>query len=219
MNRLALVLSLAALPALAQAGEISGNYLEARTCQIYTGPCFANAEINLTGKDALMAWNIAEGKRGDVDLSGLSVVVVVTASDTLADRGVNDPKQIKSAIIVDEKATAEQRDALVAFAKEHAGRATDKVVRIDAAPIEMSLDTIELTGSLKAGNSVKLVTRKCGEKDCICCNEIAYYPPLAQVTNFAPGVAIEGQFTGKGLGTNWSVPQSRSAYMGTFNYE
>src|SRR5687767_11399105 len=199
MKHLLVVLALAAMPALADAGEISGNYLEARTCQIYTGPCFANAEINLTGKDALMAWNIEEGKQGEVDLAGLSVVVVVTASDTLANGGVNDPKEIKSAIIVDAKATAEQREALVAFAKEHAGRATEKVARIDSAPIEMSLDTLNLTGSLTAGNSVKLVTRKCGQKDCICCNEEAYYPPLAQVTNFAPGVAVEGSFSGRGL--------------------
>jgi hypothetical protein len=143
----------------------------------------------------------------------------MTASDTLADKGVNDPKEIKSAIIVDDKANAQQRAALIAFAKDHAGRGAETVVRVDSAPIEMSLDTAKLTGSLKAGDSLKLVTRKCGEKDCICCNETAYYPPLAQVTHFAPGVATEGQFTGKGLGTTWSVPGSRSAYMGTFNYE
>lgn len=219
MHKLVLALAVAALPALANAGEISGNYLEARTCQIYTGPCFANAEINLVGKEALMAWNIEEGAKDGVDLSGLSVVVVVAGSGTLADKGVNDPKTIKSVIIVDSKATSEQRDALIAFAKDHAGRGAEKVVRIDSAPIEMSLDTVKLTGSLKAGSTVKLVTRKCGEKDCICCNETAYYPPLAQVTNYAPGVAIEGSYSGKGLGGTWSVPDSRSAYMGTFNYE
>lgn len=219
MHKVALVLALAALPALASAGEISGSYMEARTCQIYTGPCFANAEINLVGKDALMAWKIEEGTREGVDLAGLSVVVVLTASDTLADRGVNDPKEIKSAIIVDEKATKAQREALIAFAKEHAGRGAEKVVRVDVSPIEMTLDTLSLTGSLTAGDSVKLVTRKCGEKDCICCNETAYYPPLAQVTHFAPGVAVEGSYSGRGLGTSWSFPESRSAYMATFDYE
>ena len=218
MHKLALALALAALPALANAGEISGSYLEARTCQIYTGPCFANAEINLVGKEGVMAWNIEQGARDGVDLSGLSVVVVVAGSGTLADKGVNDPKTIKSLIIVDERATSQQRDALVAFAKDHAGRGAETVVRVDAAPIEMSLDTLELKGKLQAG-SVKLTTRKCGKMDCICCNETAYYPPLAQLTHFAPGVAIEGSFTGKGLGGTWSVPGSRSVYMGTFNYE
>ena len=222
MRQLFATLSLIAVslaPSLVAAEEISGSYMEARTCQVYTGPCFANAEVNLTGKDALMAWNIEEGTKGGVDLSGLSVVLVVAASDTFAFEGVNDPKSMKSAILVDDKASEEQREALIAFAKEHAGRAGKNVVRIDSSPISMSLDTGSLQGNLKAGKAVKLVTRKAKKGDCICMNEVAYYPPLTQVTNFAAGVATEGEFTGKGLGTSWSVPQSRSAYMGTFTFE
>ncbi len=222
MRHLFAILSLIAafsLPSLGAAEEISGSYMEARTCQVYTGPCFANAEVNLTGKDALMAWNIKEGKKGGVDISGLSVVMVVAASDTFAFEGVNDPKSMKSAILVDEKASNEQREALVAFAKEHSGRAGKYVVRVDSSPITMSLDTGSLSGKLQAGKSVKLITRTAKKGDCICMNEVAYYPPLTRVTNFAAGVATEGEFTGKGLGTNWSVPQSRSAYMGTFAFE
>lgn len=222
MRRLFATLSLIAVslaPSLVAAEEISGSYMEARTCQVYTGPCFANAEVNLTGKDALMAWNIEEGKKGGVDLAGLSVVLVVAASDTFGFEGVNDPKSMKSAILVDDKASEEQREALIAFAKEHAGRAGKNVVRIDSSPISMSLDTDTLQGKLQAGKAVKLVTRKAKQGDCICMNEVAYYPPLTQVTNFAAGVATEGEFSGKGLGTSWSVPQSRSAYMGTFTFE
>ena len=216
---LSFLLSALAVPAIVSAEDVSGIYLEARTCQVYTGPCFANAEVNLTGKDAMMAWKLEEGKRAGVDLSGLSVVLVMTGSDTLGFEGVNDPKELKSAILVDDKASAEQREALISFAKEHAGRAGKNVVRVDSAPISMSLNTSTLVGKLEAGKSVKLATRRAHKGDCICMNEIAYYPPLTQVTNFAPGVATEGEFTGKGLGTSWSVPESRSAYMGTFTYE
>jgi hypothetical protein len=222
MRHLFAVLSLFAAvlaPSFAAAEDVSGIYMEARTCQVYTGPCFANAEVNLTGKDALMAWNIEDGKKSGVDISGLSVVLVLAASDTLAFEGVNDPKQMKAAILVDEKASEEQREALIAFAKEHAGRAGKNVVRVDSAPITMSLDTGTLKGNLKAGKSVKLITRKARQGDCICMNEVAYYPPLTQLTNFATGVATEGEFSGKGLGTSWSIPQSRSAYIGTFTYE
>ena len=67
--------------------EISGIYLETRTCQVYTGPCFANAESAIAGKDAVMAWNIEEGKHRGVDLTGLSVVVCMTGDATL---GFND---------------------------------------------------------------------------------------------------------------------------------
>jgi hypothetical protein len=207
------------LPALACAGEISGKYLETRTCQVYTGPCFANAETALAGREAVMAWSIEEGHRGAVDLAGLSVVLVLRADDTLGHQGLDDAKSIRSAIIVDEKGTAEQRAALVEFAKDHAGKAGQEIVRVDAAPISMSLDTADLRGNLAAGKMVKLSTRKARATDCICTNEVAYYPPLAKVERFAAGVSIEAEYKGRGLGTQWSTPGSRSAYMGEFVYE
>ena len=40
---------------------ISGNYLEVRSCDVYTGPCFANAEMGLTGKEGILVWSIREG--------------------------------------------------------------------------------------------------------------------------------------------------------------
>src|SRR5688500_4273294 len=128
---LTLALLVAAVPAFA-ANSITGTYLESRTCQVYTGPCFANAETAMAGREAVMAWNIEDGQQSGVDLAGLSVVMVVRGNDTLGHKGLNDPTELKSAIIVDEKASEEQRVALVAFAKQHAGRAGNEVVRVDA---------------------------------------------------------------------------------------
>jgi hypothetical protein len=201
-----------------EARTVSGSYLEARTCQVYTGPCFANGEVNLTGKDALMAWNIAKGSHAGVDLSGLSVVLALRADNTLGHQGINDAKEFKSLIIVDERADESQRAALAEFAREHSGRAGEAVVRVENAPIQMSLDVLELTGRLEAGKNVKLVTRAARPGDCICSNESAYYPPLTKVENCAPGVAIEGEFSGAAIGSKWSIPDSRSAYMATFRY-
>jgi hypothetical protein len=212
-----LTLALVAAPA-AAADSVSGTYLESRTCQVYTGPCFANAETALAGRDAVMAWNIEQGTKNNVSLAGLSVVMIVRGNDTLAYQGVEDPKELKSAVIVDAKASAAQRDALIAFVKEHTGRAGKEIVRVDAAPIEMCLDSAELKGSLKAGDCVKLTTRKARPGDCICSNEVAFYPPLAKVNRFAPGVAVEAEYKGTGLGTTWSNPESRSVYMGEFTY-
>ena len=118
----------------------------------------------------------------------------------------------------DAKASAAQKEALVAFAKEHAGRAGREVVRVDAAPITMSLDSVELNGELKAGEIARIKTRKAKPGDCICSNEVQFYPPLAKINRFAAGVAIEAEFKGHGLGATWSTPESRSVYMGEFNY-
>src|SRR5688500_8474493 len=113
---LTLALVAAAVPAFA-ADSITGTYLESRTCQVYTGPCFANAETAMAGREAVMAWNIEDGTQGGVDLAGLSVVMVVRGNDTLGHKGLDDPTELKSAIIVDDKATDAQRQALVPFAK------------------------------------------------------------------------------------------------------
>ncbi len=218
---LALAVSLfaAAGSASAATGLVKGVYLETRTCQVYTGPCFANAESGLAGRDAIMAWHIDQGVHDGVELNGLSVVVVVNASDTLGFQGLDNADQVRSVIVLDERANPVQREALLRFAKSHAGKAADEVVRVDTRPISMSLNLGTLQGELSAGKEVKLSTRQAKEGDCICSNEVAYYPPLARVEHFVPAVTVEGAFQGRGLGSRWSTPESRSAYMATFSYE
>src|SRR5436309_3739058 len=85
-----------------QAAGISGQYVEARTCDVWTGACFANAEMNLGGKHAVMAWKVDKGQLDNVKLDGLSVVAVVAASDTL---GLEQTGPAKAVLIVDSKAT------------------------------------------------------------------------------------------------------------------
>lgn len=219
MHACAFVFSLSAAVAQAEkTDKIEGFYLESRTCQVYTGPCFANSEFGLTGNDAIMAWHIQKGSHAESDLTGLSVVVVLHAGETLASGGLDAATQLKSVVFVDDKATESQRVALLDFAKRQAGKAGHAVVRVESLPIKMSFDDLSLEGRLEAGNVVKMATRKARDGDCICSNEVAYYPPLASVKFFAPGVAKEAEFSGRGLGTQWSMPNSRSSYMGLFTF-
>src|SRR5262245_30885628 len=116
MNRTFLLAAIASLVVLApvEAAGVSGLYVEARTCDIWTGPCFANAEYGLSGHNAILAWKIDRGEFDNVALDGLGVVAVIAASDTL---GVKQTGPAKAVLIVDERATTAQRDALVRFAK------------------------------------------------------------------------------------------------------
>ena len=79
MGAAALVSSAASIPA----DGLTGNYIEARTADVYTGPCFANGEIEMNGREAVFAWKIAGGSWGGVNLAGLAVVGVVHAEHTL----------------------------------------------------------------------------------------------------------------------------------------
>ena len=82
---------------------------------------------------------------------------------------------------------------LVELAKKQAGKAGKNVARVSDSPITMTLDPATLRGNLTAGKSVKLQTRAARPGDCICSNESAYYPPLARVENFAPGVTLQSK--------------------------
>jgi hypothetical protein len=212
------LIALVAAPA-ALAGDLKGDYLETRTCDVYIGPCFANGQVGLTGNDAMMAWNIERGSYDGVKLAGLKVVVVTTATDTLGFGGTLavKPKKIRSIVIVDDKATPTQRDALVSFATRYASH-SGKILKVVSAPIDMTADHFELVGTLKAGKFAEITTRKLHKGDCVCSNEVTFYPPLCEVKNAVPAYTVAGKFAGPGLGTAWSNPGTRSAFLASFSY-
>ena len=219
LSILAIVLvALAAPAAPAFAAPLSGDYLETRTCDVYTGPCFANAQSGLCGQQAILAWSIDQGDYRGVDLSGMKVVVSVLASDTLGFGGGLQlaPDPIQWVVYVDERGTESQREALLEFAKERAPKLKGEVVRVEPIAIEMSLDHVEMVGELKAGKKVLLKTRKLRKGDCVCTNETAFYPPLAEVENSEPAYTVDGEFSGRGLGCTWSNSRTRSSYLATF---
>jgi hypothetical protein len=195
----------------------SGIYLESRTCDVYTGPCFANAQTGQAGRQALLAWSIERGDLDGVDLTGLNVVMAVRANDTLgfADKlSADDPT--KSVVLVDERADEAQRLALVEFAKRQAGQVAGKVVRVAPLAIEIEVDSSRKVARLKAGDEASLETRAVRSCDCVCSNESVYYPPLSEVASSSPAVTVDGGFGGHGLGDRWANPGTRSAFVGRF---
>src|SRR5687768_3462017 len=110
------------------AGGITGQYVEARTCDVWAGACFTNSEMNLTGKHAVIAWKIDKGSHDNVALDGLSVVAVIEASDTL---GQTQAGPSKAVLLLDAKATPAQREALINVAKKLGGDLTKNVVHVE----------------------------------------------------------------------------------------
>ena len=98
----------------AGAAGIRGDYIEARTADVFTGPCFSNAEVFIYGSQAVMAWKVTEGSFDGVDLSGLGVAAAVQGTTTFSQ---DEPGQARAILIVDEKADSRQREALVAMAR------------------------------------------------------------------------------------------------------
>lgn len=222
LKGLLLVLSLVlAVPAMAQ---ISGQYIEARTADVYTGPCFANSEVNLTGHEAVLAWHIEKGSwtsaaGEEVALDDLSVVAVVRASATLGDPYTN-PLPAKSVLIVDARANQAQRAALVNFAQAQTGALLRDVVAIEVSPIHFIVDPNRHGyATLEAAHLARISTRAIGAADQLCHNEEIFYPPLAANLNHAmPAVAAESTYRGNHLGVNWSESGRRGSFLGTFSF-
>lgn len=200
------------------AAEIRGQYLESRTCDIYTGPCFANAEMTLAGKEAVLAWKVEEGKWAGSELAGLSVALVVKADGTLGTDGVfkQTASEASSVILVDDHATAEQQQALVAFVKAAAPDLTGDVKQIERTAITLENDYTKSHGSLKAGRLAQIETRQLGKGDCVCTNEAVFYKPLVDVQQATPAYSLKQSYKGKALGGKWDYNNTRSAFLATF---
>src|SRR5687767_3359692 len=80
---------------------LSGVYVEARTCSVYTGACHANGEAVTVGREAMMTWHIDKGTVDGQKVDGMNVVAVVSGTDNLAKKGCDKT----SVIYVDSRAS------------------------------------------------------------------------------------------------------------------
>ena len=197
---------------------VRGNYIEARTADVYTGACFANGEAEQVGREAVFGWRIDAGDWHGVSLDGLSVVGVIRSEHTLGLR-TEPVNPAKAVLIVDNHANAEQRLALQSFAKSMGGDLLRDVVKVDFAPIELTVKDGNIHGGvarLTAGSLASIQTRSMSETDHVCGNEEVWYPPLNKLEHAMPAYALENSFTGSGLGENWNARLERSGFIGTF---
>jgi len=196
---------------------VKGDYIEARSSDVFTGPCFANSEVGLTGQEAILAWKVQAGEWNGVSLNGLSVVAVIRASATLGDP-YHDPYPARSVLIVDSRATSKQRAGLAAFATSMAGSLLSHVVRVETAPIQMTVEQGDMHGAahLVAGRFARIETRGLCHGDHLCGNESVFYPPLVALAHSMPAFTLDSSFSGQGLGEIWENVDKRSAFVGNF---
>jgi hypothetical protein len=196
---------------------IKGDYLEVRSCDIYTGPCFANAEMGTTGREAMLVWNVKEGSWQGTSLDGLSVIAVVRTDATLGNLKY-EPRSGKAVLIVDEKASPSQQEALKSFAQSMAGKLISEVAAVKTSDIEAKIGSCTKSGCavVKAKGLIDISTRCFGDDDHVCGNEDIFYPPLTDVNEPMPAYTEIAAFNGKGLNATWQFTGQRSAFLASF---
>ena len=198
-------------------GRITGEYVEARTAEVFAGGCIMNSEAETMGRQAIMAWRITSGSFDGVALDGLTVAAAVAGDRNLGMRemGGEEPTEVKAIITVDARATAAQRDALVKLARELSRGLITTVVRVDIAPLRFA--TSQHYIEVNVPDSVMLTVNKEMTHD-PSCGAMQWFKPFTKVADAAMGVAEAHEYSGQGLGTKWSAPNKRSAFFGTFSY-
>jgi Protein of unknown function (DUF1326) len=210
------LLSICSLSAALSAQQIRGDYIETRSADVYTGQCFANGEVNLAGKEAILAWHVQSGSWDGVALDGLTIAAAVHARATLGDPYGN-PYPADAVLLVDEQANPQQRAALVHFAQHMGGELLKNVQQTLPTQMEMIVNH-ERHGValLRAGMFATVQTRSLNDQDHVCGNEVTFYPPLTEVSHSMPAVAVTDAYRGPGLGESWDSHGRRSAFVGTF---
>jgi hypothetical protein len=199
----------------ADSSAITGDYVEARTAEVFTGGCIMNMEGETSGREAVMAWRVNRGAYGGVALDGLKVVAIVAGDVNLGthELGGAAPKEISSIVFVDDRATGAQRDALVSLARSLSngliGQAAD--VRASSVTFERGSETI----SVQAGSARLNVGTRLEHNPS--CGAVKWFEPLGKVDAAAIGMTKMFTFADPALDRRWQQIDRRSAFFGTFN--
>jgi hypothetical protein len=199
---------------------VRGDYLEVRSCDVYTGPCFANAEMDLSGKEALLVWKINEGEWNGVSLAGCSVVLSLRGEKTFGDIRWA-PQRAEAVVYVDAGTTSAQEHALVDFVNVVAGHLIDRVVAVHRMPMSVSMKTCQKQGcaEVTVGDTVHVKTRCMKAEDHYCGNETPYYPALTPVKQPYPAFTEAAASRDRVLGMTWETVNTRGTFLASFDVE
>ncbi len=217
---IAIVLSFAALPAASLAADrapsLTGEYVEVRTAAVFTGGCIMNSEAETLGREAVMAWRVDRGAFDGVRLDGLAVVAALAADRNLGMRemGGEAPTRVRTALVLDERATPAQRRALVGLAQAMTGGLVGEIVRIDPAPITFAREGSRV--AVDAGDATLAVDTDVPHDPG--CGAMLWFRPLGTADETAVGLTRTHAYWGDALGKKWRQAGKKSAFVGTFTY-
>jgi hypothetical protein len=193
------------------APAVTGDYVEARSCSVYAGPCHYGSEFTTTGREAVMAWRVRHGAHAGQTLDGLSVVAVTVGEENLATPG---PR--RTVFYVDERASAPQREALVSLLRAKTGTDFGAVVAVRPAPVRFETTTEQMHVSVP--QVVRLDSTPMADAACCRWPGERWYDPLARVQSVRVGNATRNEYSDSLLNTRWQQNGQNSVLFGDFAF-
>ena len=193
---------------------VTGDYVEARTAEVYTGGCVMGSEGEVAGREAMMAWRVRKGTFKGVSLDGLAVVAVVAGDVNLGthELGGVAPTSIKSMLMVDRRATAVQQQALAELARSLAPNLVRGIVTTTPMPI-----TFERNGDdVRVSAGEAKVDINTNVEHSPTCASAQWFEPLSRVDDPKIGLTRKFEWSGDGLGAQWTLLDRKSSFVGSF---
>ncbi len=196
--------------------HVNGDYVEARTAEVFAGGCIMNSQAETMGKQAVLAWRVSEGTVRGVSIDGLSVVAALAGNHNLGIRelGGAAPTEVKALFYVDERASAAQRDALVAMATAATADLAPRLVEVRAVPIVFERSSEGVT--VRAGDAALRVDGDVPHDPS--CGAMKWFNPLSRGAEAKVGLTRAQSFSGQELGSRWRQAEQKSAFVGTFSF-
>ena len=207
---------LTAATAFAGTTPLRGEYVEARTAEIFTGGCIMSSQAETLGRHAVLAWHVNSGTFDGQALDGLSVVAALSGDRNLGIReiGGEAPSYVRAVVYVDSRATPAARRALVRMANALSRGLITEVVDVKAVPVRF--DNTDHAVSVSAGDAELAVTKHMHHDPS--CGAMKWFTPFTRLDHPTMGVTDAQSYSGHELDTRWSDPHKRSAFYGMFDY-
>ncbi|HUB26875.1 MAG TPA: DUF1326 domain-containing protein [Tepidisphaeraceae bacterium] len=189
---------------------LHGTYVEARSCSVFAGACHYNGELTTSGRDAVMAWDIASGSFNGVNLAGVKVVAIVTSDENLSD----DQTSHRAQIIVDRSAGDEQAAAAVMALREKCGDSLGQVVSVSRAAVDFTDHNDAF--AVNASGIAKLSVQPMPNAECCKQPNLVWYSPLYDISSRRVGYTVTSAYSGGVLGDAWIRHGENSAFYGSF---
>ena len=133
--------------------QLEGRLLEVCTCNVLC-PCWVGEDPDNGTCDGLLSWHVDKGKVDSVDVSDRTIALLCHIPGNILKGGW------RVRIYIDDKATAEQKDALVSvWSGQQGGPVADlaqlvgEVIAVEQAPITFDIQGVN--GTIKIGKKIE----------------------------------------------------------------
>jgi len=208
----AVTFSLSLVAGHAQAAPtVTGDYVEARSANVFIGACHREGEIQTGGREAVLAWNVADGEFNGVSLRGVAAVALVSADKNLD----LDGAKRRSVLYISDAATPAQREAFAALISARASKAVGELVGVKTAPVSFDAKGDLYRVHVPGAASMK-IQKQSGQS---CCKQPyqRWGAPFVPVKTANVGFSLSTEFKDASLLRSWSVTDQNNAYFGQFS--